>query len=331
MVESAIMTGLLDFPWTSPALSQHHSVVLTDASASSVVKRTADLFTEAEMDALQPAAHGAKEAIRDILAAGAGDKSQQSENADKTNVTSGVAGESLQKGKEEAVNKSTKHDDEEEHDGYLSDDPEERYDAQQATLRALFNLWRKDLNMEIEATTKFQELTALFLNKKQYCWLQVTFERACDANFMWKHEIVHTYVDGKRINLDWQHPVDPAYVKARAADAQLVEVLFKGVDAVITPEMLCEMLVKVKLEKRGRSAFKEGCCFHWVVNTVIGMDTDKIKGLVKQHDGDKYRWRHLIEDPTSHDKQLLVHYPSLICAHFEGTSCGADPMGNREE
>ncbi|CAI7861657.1 unnamed protein product [Closterium sp. NIES-53] len=111
-------------------------------------------------------------------------------------------------------------DDKEEDDGYLSDDPEERYDVQgkskvahrislaivllipiafkleatrvQATLRALFNQWKKDLNMEIQATMDFQELTALFQNKKQYSRLQVTFTRAQDANFVWKHGIVHT-------------------------------------------------------------------------------------------------------------------------------------------
>ncbi|CAI5479258.1 unnamed protein product [Closterium sp. Yama58-4] len=233
------------------------TTVLTDASASTAVKRTINLFTEADNDALQPVvtSHGVKEAIRDLVAAGAGDKSQQSKGADKVTTTSGVTSETLQKEKDDTVKKSSKHDDEEENDGYLSDDPEERYDAQakseaaqrirfaivlliliafkseatrvHATLGARFNIWRKDLNMEIQATTKFQELTASFLNKKQYCRLQVTFERASDTNFMWKHGIVHTCIDGKRINLDWQHPVDPAYVKARAAEPLLVEVLFK--------------------------------------------------------------------------------------------------------
>ncbi|CAI5959815.1 unnamed protein product [Closterium sp. NIES-64] len=102
--------------------------------------------------------------------------------------------------------------------------------------------------MEVQSTTKFQELPFTYLNKKQYVWLHVTFERARDANFVWKHVIVHTCIEGKtRINLDWQHPMDPAYVKVRAADPTLVEVLFKGVDAVITPDMLREMLVVVKL------------------------------------------------------------------------------------
>ncbi|CAI5521823.1 unnamed protein product [Closterium sp. Naga37s-1] len=311
-----------------------------DASASSAIKRTSDLFTEADNDALQPAAQGAKDAVRELLATGSGDNVQRAGVDSKVKANNKGDSGSLQAGKEDAITKSAKQDEEEEDDGYLSDDPEERYDAHaksevaqrirfaivllipivfkseatwvQATLRALFNLWKKDLNMEIQATTKFQELTALFLNKKQYHRLQVSFERARDANFVWKHGIVHTCVDGKRINLDWQHPVDPAYVKARAADPLLVEVLFKGVDAVITPEMLCDMLVSVKLEKRGRSAFKEGCCFHRVVNPVTGMDTDKVKGLVKQHEGDK------ITDLT----RLVLKDPAVVLI-----STG----GNREE
>ncbi|CAI5944376.1 unnamed protein product, partial [Closterium sp. NIES-65] len=315
--------------------------VVVAPSATSAVKRTMDLFTEADKEALQPAGSSreVKEAAHDLVNASRDDKQATEDNGDKTHAGSGVTKDNQQEEKVALANTSAKGAGDDEDDGYLSDDPEERYDTQaksevaqrirfaiilliliaykpettrvQATLRTLFNGWKKDLHMEIQSTTKFQELTAVFLNKKQYWRLQVTFDRARDANFVWKHGVVHTCVDGKKINLDWQHPVDPAYVKARAAVPLLVEVLFKGVDAVITPEMLCDMLTTVKLEKRGRSAFKEGSCFHRVVNPVTGMDTDKVKGLVRQHVGDKYRWRHKIEDPTSHDKQLLVHYPSL--------------------
>ncbi|CAI5491134.1 unnamed protein product [Closterium sp. Naga37s-1] len=278
--------------------------VVVDASASSAVKRTTDLFTEADKEALQPvgSAHEVREAACDLVNASSGGKLSSTDNGVKPVGPSGSTGAKLQAEKDATSNVPPKGVDDEE-DDYISDDPEERYDAQaksevaqrvrfaivllipialkpettrvQATLRALFTVWKKDLNMEVLATTKFQELTAVFLNKKQYWRLQVTFDRARDANFMWKHGIVHTCADGKRVNLDWQHPADPAYVKARAADPLLVEVLFKGVDAVITPEMLCDMLVTVKLEKRGRSAFKEGSCFHRVVNPVTGMDTDK--------------------------------------------------------
>ncbi|CAI5523443.1 unnamed protein product [Closterium sp. Naga37s-1] len=239
--------------------------VVVDASASSAVKRTADLFTEADKEALQPvgSAHEVREAACDLLNASNGGKLPTTDNGVKPVVPSGSTGTNLHAAKYAASNIPPQGVDDEEDDGYLSDDQEERYDAQaksevaqrvrfaivllipiafkpettrvQATLRALFNVWKKDLNMEIQATTKFQELSAVFLNKKQYWGLQVTFDRARDANFVWKHGIVHACVDGKRINLDWQHPADPAYVKARAADPLLVEVLFKGVDAVITP------------------------------------------------------------------------------------------------
>ncbi|CAI5478626.1 unnamed protein product [Closterium sp. Yama58-4] len=165
------------------------SVLPADASASSAVKRTLDLFSEADKEALQPVAHGVKDAVRELLATGSGDNLQQAGDEAKTKSISKEATESLRSGKEDASTRSVKQDEEEEDDGYLSDDPEERYDAHansevaqrirfaivllipiafkseatrvQATLRALFNLWKKDLNMEIQATTKFQELSAL--------------------------------------------------------------------------------------------------------------------------------------------------------------------------
>ncbi|CAI5463223.1 unnamed protein product [Closterium sp. Yama58-4] len=251
----------------------------TDTTAGGILDKPKE--APADKKALQPAgsAHEVREVARDLLNASSGGKPLSTDPGVKPDGTGGGTGAILHAAKDATSNIASKGADEEEDDGYLSDDPVERYDAQaksevaqrirfaivllipiafktettrvQATLRALFNVWKKDLNMEIQASTKFQELTAVFLNKKQYWRLQVTFDRARDANFVRKHGIVHTCVDGKRIHLDWQHLVDPAYVKARAADPLLVEVLFKGVDAVITPEMLCDMLVKVKLEKRG--------------------------------------------------------------------------------
>ncbi|CAI5475955.1 unnamed protein product [Closterium sp. Yama58-4] len=222
-------------------------LVVVDVSASSAVKRMVDLFTEVDKDALQPAGskQSVQEVAQDLLTASAGVKSQLQDGGSTVAAISGAIGATLQSEKDVVVNKSSKPNDDEEDDGYLSDDPEERYDAHaksEVSQRIRFAI--KDLHMEIQTTTKFQELSALFLNKKQYSRLQVTFERDRDANFVWKHGIVHTCVDRKHINLDRQHPVDPAYVKAHAADPLLVEVLFKGVDAVITPEMLCDMLVK---------------------------------------------------------------------------------------
>ncbi|CAI5512328.1 unnamed protein product [Closterium sp. Naga37s-1] len=324
----------------SAVVSQEKSAMTapsTKASATSALKRTVDLFTEEDKEAIQPG-KGGKDAARDLVTAATnGVKPPPPDAPGKVDPAARGSNTASQQEKQDAVNRMATTDDEEEDDSYLSDDPVERQDvmakgeaAQRirfattllipvafkpevtrvtATLCALFTIWKKDLGMEVQSTTKFQELQDK--NKKQYCRLQVTFERARDANFVWRHGIVHTCLDGKtRINLDWQHPVDPAYVKAHAVDPSLVEVLFKGVDAMITPEMLREMLVVVKLVVRGRFAFKKWCCFHRVVNPVTGMDTDKVKGLVKPHEGDKYRWRHLVDDPIDNDKQLLVHYPS---------------------
>ncbi|CAI5491147.1 unnamed protein product [Closterium sp. Naga37s-1] len=45
-----------------------------------------------------------------------------------------------------------------------------------------------------------------------------------------------------------------------------------------------------KLQKRGRPPYLSGAAFHRVVDPVTGTHTHKIKGLVKTHPGDKYRW-----------------------------------------
>ncbi|CAI7909624.1 unnamed protein product [Closterium sp. NIES-54] len=76
--------------------------------------------------------------------------------------------------------------------------------------------------------------------------------------------------------------------------------------------MVYKYLVKTVLEKRGRTPFLSGAAFDRVVDSVTGADTDKIRGLVKGHPGDKYRWWQLLTDSVHH-RQLLVHYPSLSC------------------
>ncbi|CAI5518673.1 unnamed protein product [Closterium sp. Naga37s-1] len=239
---------------TGNALDKPKEVsAVVDAAASSAVKRISDLFTEADKDALQPgvSAQRVQDAARSLLgSAASGATLPPTDGVDKPEPADGAGGNNVSQEKRQATTTVLPTDDDEEDDGYLSDDPEERYDASaksevaqrvrfaivlliplvfkpevtrvQATLRALFALWKKELKFEIQGETKFQELSVVYLNKKQYSRLQVTFERARDANFVWKHGIVHVCLDGKRISLDWQHPVDPAYVKARAADPTLI-------------------------------------------------------------------------------------------------------------
>ncbi|CAI6011694.1 unnamed protein product [Closterium sp. NIES-65] len=60
--------------------------------------------------------------------------------------------------------------------------------------------------------------------------------------------------------------------------------------------MVKKNLVTAVLLKRGRTAFLYGSAFHRVLDPVSESDTDKIKGLVFRHRGDKYKWWHKVTD-----------------------------------
>ncbi|CAI5486996.1 unnamed protein product [Closterium sp. Naga37s-1] len=242
-----------------------------------------------------------------------GDGIAREEKDNEDEVTSPIAApEAPEEGEEEV---------EYEDDGYLSDDPEERFDPVKAgeiaaragfsitllvpikyeeevprtidTIKGLLALWRKYMSAHILTTTKCQVLLPAWLSKKRYGRLQVTFQQASDANYVWCRRIQHKMVNEESIYLDWQYPENPGYIQERAANPDSIEVLLKSVPAAITSEMVYEYLVKTVLEKRGRTPFLSGAAFHRVVDPVTGADTDKIRGLVKGHPGDKYRWRHV--------------------------------------
>ncbi|CAI5500291.1 unnamed protein product [Closterium sp. Naga37s-1] len=224
-------------------------------------------------------------------------------------VTSPIADpEAPAKGEEE---------EEDEDDGYLSDDPEEHFDPVKAgeiaaragfsitmlvpikyeeevqrtidMVKGLLALWRKHMSAHILTTTKCQVLLPAWLSKKRYGRLQATFQQASGANYVWCRRIEHKMLNEKSIFLDWQHPENPIYIQERATNPNSIEVLLKSVPAAITSETVYEYLVKTVLEKRGRTPFLSGAAFHRVVDPVTGADTDKIRGLVKGHPGDKYR------------------------------------------
>ncbi|CAI5517016.1 unnamed protein product [Closterium sp. Naga37s-1] len=203
----------------------------------------------------------------------------------------------------------------EEEDGYLSDDPEECQDpdavndiASQAgfaitllipakwieevprtmdTVRGLLLLWEEHLTENAKITMKCHKLTPAWLSKERFGRIQVVFERATDANFMWSRKVEHVTMNKLRLTLGWLHPENQEYLKERSSKLDAIEVLLKNVPAVITPEMVRKSLVTVQLLKRKRTAFLEGSAFHRVVDRVTGSDTDKIKGLVYRHPGDK--------------------------------------------
>ncbi|CAI6004546.1 unnamed protein product [Closterium sp. NIES-64] len=76
--------------------------------------------------------------------------------------------------------------------------------------------------------------------------------------------------------------------------------------------MVKKNLVTAVLLKRGRTAFLYGSAFHWVLDPVSESDTDKIKGLVFRHPGDKYKWWHKVTDRVL-GVELMVSFPALTC------------------
>ncbi|CAI5531162.1 unnamed protein product [Closterium sp. Naga37s-1] len=208
--------------------------------------------------------------------------------------------------------------DAEEDGGYLSDDPDECQDpeaisdiATQAgfaitllvpfkwheefprtidTVGELLRLWEGHMTGNAKVTTKFHKLTPAWLSKEHFGRLQVVFVNAADANFMWSRKVDHFTASNVRLTLGWQHPENQEYLKERSARPEAIEVLLKSVPAVISPEMVRKSLVTATLLKRKRTAFLEGSAFHRVVDPVTGSDTDKIKGLVFCHPGDKQWW-----------------------------------------
>ncbi|CAI5525270.1 unnamed protein product [Closterium sp. Naga37s-1] len=203
----------------------------------------------------------------------------------------------------------------EEEDGYLSDDPDECQDpdvvsdiASQAgfaitllipakwvvkvprmidTVRGLLLLWEEHLTENVKVTTRCHKLLPTWLSKERFGQVQVVFVHAADANFMWCRKVEHVTVHIVRLTLGWQHPKNQEYLKERSKKPDAIEALLKSVPAVITPEMIRKSLVTATLLKHKRTAFLEGSAFHRVVDPVTGSDTDKIKGLVYRHPGDK--------------------------------------------
>ncbi|CAI5505060.1 unnamed protein product [Closterium sp. Naga37s-1] len=109
-----------------------------------------------------------------------------------------------------------------------------------------------------------------------------------DALFMRSKEIEHYTVNDKKLTLGWQHPENKEYLRERAAHPEAIKVLLKGVPVVISPAMIRKNPVTAMLLKRGRTSFLDGSAFHRVLDPVSGSDTDKIKGLVFRHPGDKW-------------------------------------------
>ncbi|CAI5975836.1 unnamed protein product [Closterium sp. NIES-64] len=234
-------------------------------------------------------------------------------------------------------------DEEDDDDGYLSDDSDEGIDAKtkgvlaskapvtltlmipfelekempavKPSVKALLVYLRPKLSDNALDGLAFQELLPTYLSHIHFCRLQVTLATAANAEVVRQHRVEHV-VGTTKHHFGWLHPVNRAFMKAKSDLPEGVEVLLKGIPAEITPLIVYESLVVASLQKRGRSAFLQGAGFHRVVDPVSGLDTDKIRGLVVPHPGDKYRWRHVVEDS-------LTDVTYLAAAHIGSFSHSA--------
>ncbi|CAI7807290.1 unnamed protein product [Closterium sp. NIES-53] len=206
-------------------------------------------------------------------------------------------------------------EDEDEDDGYLTDDPDEGIDVQakgvlvsktrvtltllipfelakemlavKPSVKVLLVFLRKKLSNNALDGVAFQDLLPTYPSNIHFSRLQVTPPSADDAEVVRQHRVEHV-VGTTNYHFGWQHPVNRLFLKAKSDLPEGEEVLLKGVPTEITPLIVHESLVVAKLQKRGRSAFLQGAGFHRVVDPVLGLDTDKTRGLVLPHLGDKY-------------------------------------------
>ncbi|CAI5928559.1 unnamed protein product [Closterium sp. NIES-65] len=136
----------------------------------------------------------------------------------------------------------------------------------QATIKGLVGIWKDELSDGAQTTTTYQQLSSVFLYKNYYGRMQVTFDKASDANFVWRNQVEHKCKNGTYVTFDWQYPEDPAFARQKATNPAVIELYFKDVPAEISPSMLHEMLM-APLKKKKKSVFKEGLCFHRAVNS----------------------------------------------------------------
>ncbi|CAI6011230.1 unnamed protein product [Closterium sp. NIES-65] len=233
-----------------------------------------------------------------------------------------------------------------EYEGYTSDDPDEEADPEALsiiasklkytltllvpfrhesevprtadTIVAHLDHWKEDLSAEAQTTTTCQKLTPAYLSKTCFGRLQVVFTSKDDAYYVKQRKIKHVTLKGETLELRWQFPKDSTYVHVRALHQQAIEVVLKGVLAEVTPDVVNSLLVEVKLVKRGKTTYKEGFGFHRVQDPITGLDINKIRSMVVQHENDRYRWRHFIEELAKRGKKIVLHFPSVTCDFCNG-------------
>ncbi|CAI5997063.1 unnamed protein product [Closterium sp. NIES-64] len=180
--------------------------------------------------------------------------------------------------------------------GFLEDDSDEELEVDVRV--EAFSHVRYTAILLLPVALSLEELLPAYVAKTRYCRLQVSLLREADIMSIRTKEIDYTCPNGTVFRLYWQHTDNPAFVRERATNARAIEVVIRDVPATKTPEMLRELIVVYQLRNRKQSAFKDVVCFHRVLHPFTGADTDVIKGLVIPQPGDRYRWRHIFQDPS---------------------------------
>ncbi|CAI6010189.1 unnamed protein product [Closterium sp. NIES-65] len=181
-----------------------------------------------------------------------------------------------------------------------------------AAVRLLMTkVWSSSLTENAGVTANIQEMIPGFVAKTRFCRLQISFLDERDAHHIKFHVFEYQKENAPAIKCIWQHTENASYLKEKATRPLAIEVVFRRVPANIVPDVLKDLLVRFKLKKRQQSAFKEGFGFHRVAHPLTGADTDVIKGLVVQHPGDRYRWRHMVDSPMGSGEKLMTYLSHL--------------------
>ncbi|CAI5509807.1 unnamed protein product [Closterium sp. Naga37s-1] len=127
--------------------------------------------------------------------------------------------------------------------------------------------WYAELSVNALSTAKFQVLQPSYIAKVRYCRLQISFLLDMDVETVMRKEVVYQRLNGNLVKLHWQHTENVLFAREKALHPQAIEVIFKGVSAVIDPDLLVEQMSTYLLKSTKRPAFARSSNFHPLIST----------------------------------------------------------------
>ncbi|CAI5487562.1 unnamed protein product [Closterium sp. Naga37s-1] len=130
--------------------------------------------------------------------------------------------------------------------------------------------WNAELSAEAQTTTKFQELLPAYVVKVRFGRLLVSFTLHEDAETVKRKEVLYQRINvGQLVKLHWQHTENPAYLREKALNPHALEIIFRGVSALVELDRLADRLVVYKLSNRKRPAFQSCSNLHRVLHPIL--------------------------------------------------------------